>query len=263
MAIALFFLLHWWGSVFFQTVFQHRYASHRMFTMGPRTERVVHLLAYVFQGSSYLDVRAYAILHREHHAFSDTPRDPHSPWNHGNPFSMMWATKNRYEAYVNRTSEPEARFTGDIPSWPALDRIGRSWIPRIVWMAAYTGFYLVFATAWWQFLLLPIHFAMGPVHGAIVNWCGHRMGYRNYASIDRSRNTLPFDVLTMGELFQNNHHHASRNANFGRRWFEVDPAYQVMRLAARLGLIRFAVAPHAPALREPVPEYASVGAPHA
>jgi stearoyl-CoA desaturase (delta-9 desaturase) len=243
MVIALFFLLHWWGSVFFQTFFHHRYASHRMFTMGPRTERAMHLLAYVFQGASYLDVRAYALLHREHHAFSDTSRDPHSPSNHGSVIGMMWATNERYQAYAQRRREPEARFLGGIPEWPLLDRIGRSWLPRIGWIAAYTGFYLAFATAWWQFLLLPAHFLMGPIHGAIVNWCGHRYGYRNFASRDASRNTLSLDVLTLGELMQNNHHHASRSANFARRWFEIDPAYQVMRVMARVGMIRMTARP--------------------
>jgi stearoyl-CoA desaturase (Delta-9 desaturase) len=243
MAIALFFLAHWWGSVFFQTTFHHRYASHRMFTMGPRMERAFHLLTYLFQGSSYLQVRAYALLHREHHAFSDTIRDPHSPTNHPNVFSMMVATKDRYQAYVHRTAEPEARFLGNIPEWPLLERVGGSWITRVAWGLAYTGFYVAFATAWWQFLLLPAHWLMGPIHGAMVNWWGHRLGYRNFASRDFSRNTLPFDVLTMGELFQNNHHHASRRANFAARWFEIDPAYQVLRVLARVGLIRWAVVP--------------------
>ena len=47
--------------------------------MGPITERVFFLLTYVAQGSSYLSPRAYAVLHREHHAYSDTARDPHTP----------------------------------------------------------------------------------------------------------------------------------------------------------------------------------------
>jgi stearoyl-CoA desaturase (Delta-9 desaturase) len=243
MAVVVFFVLHWWASAFFQSFFHHRYASHRMFTMTPRTEHAVQLATYLVQGSSYLDVRAYALMHREHHAFSDTLRDPHSPSNHRNVIGMMWATAQRYYAYVERRSEPEARFVAGIPEWPWLDRIGRSWMLRLCWIAAYTAFYLAFATASWQYLLLPVHFVMGPVHGAIVNWCGHRAGYRNFATSDQSRNTLPIDVLTMGELFQNNHHHASRNANFARRWFEIDPSYQIIRLMARAGLIRLVVQP--------------------
>ncbi|HTJ83038.1 MAG TPA: acyl-CoA desaturase, partial [Polyangiaceae bacterium] len=80
MAVILtFFGLHWVLSVFMQTFFLHRYSAHRMFTMSPRAEKVFHFLTFLFQGSSYLNPRGYAILHREHHAFSDTDKDPHSP----------------------------------------------------------------------------------------------------------------------------------------------------------------------------------------
>ena len=76
----------------------------------------------------------------------------------------------------------------------------------VAWGTLYALFYLAFAPHWWLLLLLPFHWLMGPVHGAIVNWAGHKIGYRNYDSDDNSKNTLVFDVLTMGELFQNNHH---------------------------------------------------------
>ena len=79
MAIALFFLVHWHLSVFCQTFFLHRYGAHSQFTMGPRWQRFFYLLTYVSQGASFLHPRAYAILHRMHHAYSDTERDPHSP----------------------------------------------------------------------------------------------------------------------------------------------------------------------------------------
>ena len=78
---------------------------------------------------------------------------------------------------------------------------------------------------------------MGPVHGAIVNWAGHKVGYRNYDSDDNSKNTLVFDVLTMGELFQNNHHKWGQAPNFAVRVFEIDPAYQIMRVFGALGII--------------------------
>ena len=54
MIILLLFCAHWLVAAFFQSSFHHRYASHRMFTMGPRAERVFHLLTYLAQGSSYL-----------------------------------------------------------------------------------------------------------------------------------------------------------------------------------------------------------------
>jgi len=231
MAILVFFVAHWSASIFFQTFFLHRYASHKQITMSKGWERCFHLLTYLAQGSSFLSVRGYAILHRMHHAFSDTPKDPHSPLNHANVLTMMWSTKQRYDAFAYRREQPEPRFEQGVPDWPALDRVSQAWPARIVWLAAYTGFYAVFAHGW-LWLLLPTHFIMGPIHGAIVNWCGHRYGYRNFDSEDVSRNTLVFDFLTWGELFQNNHHKYPMRPNFGVRWFEIDPTYQIMRVMA-------------------------------
>jgi stearoyl-CoA desaturase (delta-9 desaturase) len=232
-----FFVGHWVLSAFFQSSFHHRYASHRMFFMTRRVERVFHALAYLTQGSSYLSPRAYAILHREHHAYSDTERDPHAPGFFSNVFSMMWHTAKRYGAHFTRTSSPEARFLGNYPEWPWLDRLGSTWTARVAWGTGYSLFYFYFATAWWQLALLPVHYMMGPIHGAIVNWCGHRYGYRNHRTTDASRNFLPFDFLTLGELFQNNHHRASGRLNFASRWFEIDPTYWVLRFLGSLGVL--------------------------
>ncbi|NTX17651.1 acyl-CoA desaturase [Myxococcus sp. CA056] len=241
--VYLFFASHWTLSVLFQSLFQHRYAAHRMYTMRPRTERALHLCTALVQGSSYLDPRAYAILHREHHAYADTEKDPHSPAHQKNPLRMMFRTAQRYAGLLTGRIQPEARFLGGYPEWPALEKVFNSWPARLGFGALYTLFYRRFATRRWHWALLPAHFVMGPVHGAIVNWCGHRYGYRNFASRDASRNTLPMDVVCMGELFQNNHHARPASPDFAARRFELDPTWQVMRLLSRLKLIRLARVP--------------------
>jgi stearoyl-CoA desaturase (Delta-9 desaturase) len=235
--IALFFIVHWQLSVFFQSFFLHRYGAHRQFTMSKRTERCLHFLTWFVQGSSYLNPRAYAIMHRMHHAYSDGPNDPHSPIQQPNFFAMMWRTKRIYEDLKDRRVDVEPRFDGGYPHWPLFDDTLSSMPIAVMWGALYTAIYVSFATHWWLFLLLPLHWALGPVHGAIVNWAGHKIGYRNYPSEDHSRNTLVFDVLTMGELFQNNHHKWGQSPNFAVRSFEIDPAYQIMRVLARLRVI--------------------------
>ena len=238
------FVTNWFVAVFFQSSFHHRYASHRMFTMSEAMERVFHVGTWLTQGSSYLSPRAYAILHREHHAFSDTERDPHAPAFFSNVLAMMWKTGERYTAHFKGTSAPEARFLGNYPEWPTLEKIASSWTSRIAWGTVITLLYIWLATAWWQFLLLPIHYLMGPIHGAIVNWCGHKYGYRNFDTTrdDKSKNTLVFDFVTLGELFQNNHHKFGMSPNFAARWFEIDPTYWVLRAMAACRLIRMQTA---------------------
>ena len=108
---------------------------------------------------------------------------------------------------------------------------------RVVWGAAFFAFYYFFATAAWQWILLPGHWIMGAMHGAIVNWGGHRYGYRNFPNDDVSRNSLPIDFLTGGELFQNNHHKYPMSPNFAARWFELDTTYQVMKVLNKVCVI--------------------------
>jgi stearoyl-CoA desaturase (Delta-9 desaturase) len=236
--ILFFFIAHWFLSLFFQTFFQHRYASHRMFTTSKVWERVFYLLAYLFEGASFLNPRAYALMHRAHHAFSDTEQDPHSPHFFVDVYQMMKATIITFGDYVKRIKDPEAQFPGHYPEWPLVDRMGSSLLSRLLFGAAYAAFYIFFAAHWWLFLLLPIHFMMGPIHGAIVNWCGHKYGYSNFDNKDKSKNTTPFDFLMLGELFQNNHHKHPNSANFAKRWFEIDPVYPVMKLMHWLGIIK-------------------------
>ncbi|MBO2008077.1 acyl-CoA desaturase [Hymenobacter negativus] len=244
MAILLFFVGHWYLSLFTQTFFQHRYAAHRMFTMSPLAERLFFILTYVAQGSSFMSPRAYALLHRMHHAYSDTPNDPHSPHNSANAFAMMWKTRNTYQECIQGTSVAAQRFEGDYPEWPVLEDFAHRWYSRLAWGTAYMLFYINFATAWWQYLLLPIHLMMGAVHGAIVNWAGHKYGYQNFDNHDKSRNSLFFDFLTGGELFQNNHHKLPSRVNFGVKKWEFDPSYPVIVALDKLGIIQLKAPRH-------------------
>jgi stearoyl-CoA desaturase (delta-9 desaturase) len=201
-------------------------------------ERFFYLILLISQGSSFLNPRAYAILHRMHHAYSDTEKDPHSPHFFKDVFGMMIATKNMYMNYLQFKIQPEPAFQGNYPEWPIVDKIGNSWAWRIACGLFYIGFYVAFANHWWLFILLPIHFLMGPLHGAIVNWCGHKYGYSNHDNDDHSKNSLPWDFLLMGELFQNNHHKKPNSPNFAAKWWEFDPTYPVMKVLHWMRIIK-------------------------
>ena len=122
MIILIFFIIHWYASLFFQTFFHHRYAAHRMFTMNKFWEKVCFILSYITQGSSYLSPYAYGLLHRLHHAYADTPKDPHSPRYDENLFKMMWKTKNIYHNIFTDKVDIPKKFYGNLPEWRSFDR---------------------------------------------------------------------------------------------------------------------------------------------
>jgi stearoyl-CoA desaturase (delta-9 desaturase) len=206
--------------------------------MSPFTEKVFYVLTWIFQGSNYLSPYGYGVMHRMHHAFADTENDPHSPKYDETIWNMMWKTKTIYSDIANKILVPDKRFTEGVPQWEVFDKFARSWPSRLFWGILYTLFYIKFASVWWLFLLLPLHFLMSPIHGAIINWFAHKYGYRNFEVGDTSVNFLPVDFLMMGESYHNNHHKYGSRANFGGiRWHEIDPTYLVIKLLDKLNII--------------------------
>jgi stearoyl-CoA desaturase (delta-9 desaturase) len=117
MIIIALFVSHWYLSLFFQTVFLHRYASHQMFTMSKTWERIFFFCTFLTQGSSFLNPRAYAILHRLHHKHSDTEKDPHSPIFSKNILKLNLNTVKHYES-VRLNKKDYSKYDIDVPRWP-------------------------------------------------------------------------------------------------------------------------------------------------
>lgn len=238
MIILIFFICHWYFSLFFQTFFHHRYSAHQMFTMGKFTEKVFIFISWITQGSSYLSPYSYGVLHRLHHAYADTEKDPHSPKYDKNIWAMMWRTKNIYTEILHNRYPVEEKFKKDLPYWPALEKIADRWISRVTWAFIYIVIYILFATHWWLWLLLPIQLVMGPFHGAIINWFAHLWGSAPNKVSDTSKNLLPIDFLMLGESYHNNHHAHPARPNFGIKWYQFDPVYPFIRLFHWMRIIR-------------------------
>lgn len=238
MAIFLLLVIHWYSSLFFQSVFHHRYAAHGMFTMSKFWERVFYVGCYLTQGSSYISAYSYGILHRLHHAYTDTKNDPHSPKNSGNLLKMLWDTRNNYYDIYSGKTPVDEKYKKNLPEWKSFDKIAHNWLSRVAWFGIYTLLYVWLATEWWMYLFLPIHFGMGAIQGAVVNWWAHVFGYVNFKVDNTSKNIIPIDLLFWGEAYHNNHHkHPSRPDNSFKK-FELDPGYLVMRFLHWLSVIR-------------------------
>ena len=236
--ILIFFVLHWYLSLFAQTFFHHRYAAHRAFTMNKGWEWFFFVYSYITQGSSYMSPRVYAILHRIHHAYTDTEQDPHSPQYDKNVVSMMWRTSITYVQIMKNRIPVEERFLKNIPQINWLDWWGNTWYSRILWSGTYTWFYVAFAPSAWWYLLIPVHILMGPIHGVVINWFAHKYGDVNFETDNTSRNLFKVDMLMLGEGYHNNHHKFPSRSNFAAKRGEFDPVYPIIRLLNKIKIIR-------------------------
>ena len=216
MEIFIFILVLWYGGLFFQSFFLHRYSAHQVFTMSKTMERITFVLTWVFQGPSYLSLwlRNYAPMH---HAFTDTEKDPHSPSHDASLFAMMWKTKTIYHDINEQRIEVDQRFVKNVPQWKSFDReLQVLNLSRIFWILSYINILYFFCNIMVAMVIISYNIFNGS-----NSWCLSTglvtYGYENYKMKNTSKNLFPFDFLMMGEGYHNNHHKYSSNANFGSK----------------------------------------------
>lgn len=247
--ILIMVLCHWYFSLFTLSFLQHRYASHAVFSMSKPWERFFYMFAYIAQGSAYVSPRNFAILHRMHHAYTDTPKDPHSPLYDRNLFTLMWNTRAISTSLFKGKIKPEARFLKNLPDWVSLDVWAHSWMSRVMWMGIYIVLYILFAPSVWWFFLIPFHILTVPILAVVINWVAHKYGSVNYKMSNTSRNLWPFDFIMLGEAYHNNHHKYPSSPNMGKKWYEIDPIYPVLLFFNWAKIIRLN---KQPAINKPV-----------
>ena len=200
-------------------------------------ERFFYFLTFLLQGASFLNPRAYAVLHRKHHAYSDTEKDPHSPMYFKSPWQMMLNTYHYYRGIVERKIPLEKELEQGYPEWKGFDEFADGRLSRVIFILSYIAIYVALKAEWWMYVFIPVHILMGPIHGAIVNWCGHKYGYETFKNGDNSKNSLPVDIVCAGELMQNNHHRYPKNINFAVKKFEFDIGHAFVRMMLALGIM--------------------------
>lgn len=233
----LVFLAAYTLNVLMITVGYHRGLAHGAVALSPRLRRFVIRAGVWITG---LDPKAWVVMHRRHHAFSDTAQDPHSPSNVG----LLGIPLEQLRSY-ERTLVGLARGNKELEPFTAGLDFDISWFNRKrVWWVPYTVQVLIAlaigaVSGMW---LLAAAYYLGmmshPVQGGLVNAFGHAVGGRNFATHDDSRNNLSVALLVAGEGLQNNHHAHPRSAKFSYRAWEPDMGYLACRVMQRLGLLR-------------------------
>jgi stearoyl-CoA desaturase (Delta-9 desaturase) len=206
---ALFYLFTGFGA----TVGFHRCLTHRSFT-ARRGLRVALAVAgsMAFEG----DVIGWVATHRRHHAFTDRPGDPHSPYRYGTgPAGQLRGMLHAHVGWLfGNDPTSQQRYAPDLLADPAIVRVARAF-PAL----CTASLVLPFAAGWaiggsWRTALAALLWA-GLVRVLLlqhvtwsVNSLCHLLGSRPFATRrhDRATNLWPLAVLSLGESWHNMHH---------------------------------------------------------
>ncbi len=191
----------------------HRLLSHRSYVAPKWWEYFGTMCATLGGTGSSI---GWCAVHREHHRFTDTPRDPHCPHHHG-----VWRVQ-----FLSMFHVPHIRYVPDL-----LRSKFHLWVHKYYWAIhlAYAGVcYLIDPFALVYLWLFPSFILWHA--GSSINTLSHMVGWQDHNSGDTSTNHWLTGVFMWGEGWHNNHHATPAKMRFGERWWQIDVTYYVLRL---------------------------------
>jgi stearoyl-CoA desaturase (delta-9 desaturase) len=224
----------------------HRLLTHRGFSCPRWLEHVLAVLGVCCRQGTPM---TWVAIHRLHHQYSDEPGDPHSPrasffWGHMGWFLIYDPTVynlslyDRYardlfqDRFYKLLERPRVEQKIQHAQWAAFLVLGA--LVGGLWTWSLTGAVQLGLSwlIWGVFVRTVLH-----LHATwAVNSVTHMWGYRNFNTQDDSRNNWLVAIVSNGEGWHNNHHAEPRCAAHGRRWWEVDVSYLIIRGLEKVGL---------------------------
>lgn len=231
------------------TLYLHRDQAHRAIDLNPALR---HFFRFWIWCTSGMLTREWVAVHRKHHAFCETPGDPHSP----QIFGIRKVLLEGAELYGIEKNKPETieKFGHGTPNdW--LERNVYVRMPRGGIVLMVIADLLLFGVP--GIIIVAVQMVSMPLFAAgVINGLGHYSGYRNFECDDAARNLVPWGGFVGGEELHNNHHAFPTSAKFSVRSWEFDIGWLYICVMRSLGLVKVnKVAPRpvlVPAAREHV-----------
>lgn len=221
------------------SLYMHRSKSHNLIEFSPALAHIFRFLIWIngqHGGRHY--VEKYYVRHKKHHLYSDTEKDPQSPFY----FSL------RELLHYSKVSDEE------IASVPSTACTPNDWIEQNLYLP-YLKYHelfrhviaLVLFGIWGLILSILWKHLVSPWWGTFWgNWAYHKIGFTYAGNLyppDRSKIVCPWGIVMAGEELHANHHNHPARVNYRVRWFEIDLGYLYARLFVFLGLGRFCAKP--------------------
>jgi stearoyl-CoA desaturase (Delta-9 desaturase) len=223
--VAAFGLCYFFG-MFFITAGYHRYFSHRSFKL----DRIPQfILAWLCMATAQKGILWWAANHRDHHVYSDTEKDLHSPVVRGFWYSHIgWIFDEHTQGY-------NPRKVADFTKYPELVFVDKYyWLPTFSYAAVVMligGFPLLV----WAYAL-PILCMYQASY--CVNSLAHVFGSKRFDTGDESRNNWFLAIITLGEGWHNNHHYYKASCRQGYKWWEIDMTFYMLTILSWVGIVK-------------------------
>ncbi len=191
----------------------HRLLSHRSFTTYRPIYYILTLLGTITAMGSSL---AWVAVHRQHHRYSDTDLDPHSPHRIG-PIRSWLGLWGKIKI--------DLRNCKDLRKDSFHRFLHKNYIMiqllYIVSLILYDPLLVIFVYAIPSVLVFHSAGAFDVI--------AHMHGYKTYETKDQSRNSWIANIITMGEGWHNNHHAKPWKWSNWEKWWEIDISSIIIR----------------------------------
>jgi len=192
----------------------HRYWTHKSFEF--KYPFVKWLFTWFALQAGRGSILGWVHIHREHHAYSDTNKDPHAPNING------WRVF--FPHVLNYGVEIKKYLVRDLFNSVHL-RINRyyklivlSWIVLLLIIDPWLFYFF------WAVPLALTHLVLNS-----FTYFGHSVGYTNHNHRDNSKNFWVFGILLWGEGWHNNHHTNPSRWSLTDNWWEIDVTSYLIR----------------------------------
>jgi stearoyl-CoA desaturase (delta-9 desaturase) len=243
------------------SLYFHRGVAHGQLIFSPVLEHIFRFFGWI-NGWDWPNLhQSYVAQHRKHHLYSDSEKDPHSPYNRGiqgildfkhtDPSRGYYLSPEEVEFYAPDIKTPNDWIQRNIYDRARVKLCLLDWNQKSHWFDLNLSFVFLFLIFW------PFVGAIGAVglvffHHLILqryivvfvnNYMFHKgiFGFnyvKEHVGQDKSRILFPIGILFAGEELHVNHHNQPWNPKLKRRWFEFDIGWIYIQLFAFFKLLK-------------------------
>jgi len=185
----------------------HRYYSHKSFEFKNKFLENLFLLFAIRAGRG--STIGWVYVHRLHHAFSDTPKDPHDPSTVG--FKIFFPHLLKYGKTIDK------KIIKDLFNRKQL-YINKYYLLIIISFVLLLS--IINFSSLYFFYIVPLFLTFLGLD--LFVFLTHKYGYRNFDCKDNSKNNWFISLILWGEGWHNNHHKNPRKWSTKEKWWEID-----------------------------------------